>query len=313
MTNRLTCDESFDVRRIVKASCVQQGIATQFLDQDTMTYVDKCRIWWWLSVAIYAKAMRTPWLLNGLDPDSAYVGIGYSFDANAPKGQHLVLGCSHLYNSHGQGLQFRLTRVENYRIVQGNPFLSFDDARRIGETIRTLFWQSRFQLPNRVVLHKMTPFKRDEQLGFAAGLEGVPNLELIEVNHESAIRYIGSEIKHSKLTEAMYPVRRGTAITLSDHEALLFVHGSTDALKQNWTYFQGKRRIPGPLIIRRYAGRSDLALVCSEILGLSKMDWNSGDLYSQLPATVLSSRTIARTGTLLERFGETSYDYRLFM
>ena len=110
-----------------------------------------------------------------------------------------------------------------------------------------------------------------------------------------------------------YPVRRGSVVRLSDFEALLWVHGATDAVKDNFTYFQGKRRIPGPVVIRRHAGSSQLSTIANEVLGLSKMDWNSGDLYSQLPATVLSSKRIARIGSLLDRFNSESFDYRLFM
>jgi hypothetical protein len=43
------------------------------------------------------------------------------------------------------------------------------------------------------------------------------------------------------------------------------------------------------------------------------MDWNSGDLYSKLPATVYSSKQISQLGMLLQRFGPMSYGYRLFI
>lgn len=146
-----------------------------------------------------------------------------------------------------------------------------------------------------------------------AGLEGVHNLELIEINFESALRYISSQQTKDGFIEGRFPVCRGTTIKLTDHQALLWVHGSTEAARTNWTYFQGKRRIPGPVVLRRYAGTSDLAILVNEILGLSKMDWNSGDLYGKLPATVQSSKRIARIGSLLDRFSNSSYDYRLFM
>jgi len=308
-----TENEVFDVHDWVKAYCVKQGIATQFLDQDTLGYPDKCRIWWWLSVALYAKSMRSPWVLDGLDSGTAFVGLGYAINRRAQAGKHIVLGCSHLYNSQGHGLQFRLSRIENPIVSGGTPFLSFDDARRIGETIRTLFWEAKLSLPNRVVIHKLTPFRKDEQKGLGAGLEGVRELELIEINHEPSLRYISSMVDAKGFKDSMFPVRRGTALPLSDHEALMWIHGAADSVKPNWTYFQGKRRIPAPVVLRRYAGRSDLATLCSELLGLSKMDWNSGDLYSKLPATVVSSKHIAKIGVLLDRFGETSYDYRLFM
>ncbi len=109
--------------------------------------------------------MRTPWVLDGLDSDTAFVGLGYAINQHANKGKHIVLGCSHLYNAQGQGLQFRLSRIENPIISGGNPFLSFEDARRLGETIRTLFWESHLKLPGRVVIHKQTPFRSKEQQG----------------------------------------------------------------------------------------------------------------------------------------------------
>ena len=53
--------------------------------------------------------------------------------------------------------------------------------------------------------------------------------------------------------------------------------------------------------------------VSAEILGLSKVNWNTFDLYSKLPATLQFSCEIARIGSLQQRFGVSSYDYRLFI
>ena len=308
-----TENESFDIHDFIKAFAAQRGVATQFLNEDTVQYPDKCRIWWWLSLALYAKAMRTPWVLEGLDPSSAYVGLGYSINRKAEKNQQIVLGCSHLYNAQGQGLQFRLNRIDNPIFYGRNPFLSFDDARNVGETIRDLFWKAHLKLPNRVVIHKLTPFLQSEQKGLKAGLTGVSEIELLEINYEPSLRYISSIEKAGELKESRFPINRGSVIQLSDYEALLWIHGSTEAVKKNWTYFQGKRRIPSPVVIRRYAGQSDLATLVNEILGLSKMDWNSGDLYGKLPATVQSSKYIARIASLLDTGDTASYDYRLLM
>jgi argonaute-like protein implicated in RNA metabolism and viral defense len=60
-------------------------------------------------------------------------------------------------------------------------------------------------------------------------------------------------------------------------------------------------------------GSSDLQTLASEILGLSKMNWNTFDLYTQVPATIETSSKIARIGRLMEAYGESSYDYRLLM
>jgi hypothetical protein len=93
--------------------CVQRGIATQFLDEETFVDAYQCRVWWWLSLALYVKAMRTPWVLNTLADDTAFVGLGFSIDPVAEKGKHVVLGCSHIYSGKGEGLQYRLTKIED--------------------------------------------------------------------------------------------------------------------------------------------------------------------------------------------------------
>lgn len=309
-----TESESFDLHDFVKASCVQRGIATQFLNQDTLADKCQCRVWWWLSLALYVKGMRTPWLLDNLADDTAFVGLGYSIDSNAPRGDHVVLGCSHIYSERGEGLQYRLSKIEDPVIRGRNPFMSEDDARRVGDTIRQLFFDSRKKLPERVVLHKRAPFVKAEREGLRDGLSGVRCIDMLEIGIDHALRYIASvQTSNGKPDEDNFPVQRGTALALDDYSALLWVHGATAALNPRRKYYQGKRRIPAPLFVKRHAGRTPLAELAREILGLSKMNWNTFDLYTKLPATLESSGEIAKIGSLLQRFGGVSYDYRLFI
>lgn len=51
---------------------------------------------------------------------------------------------------------------------------------------------------------------------------------------------------------------------LDDFSALVWVHGATTALNPPFKYFQGKRRIPAPLTVRRHA-----AAMSTVWLGLS--------------------------------------------
>ena len=100
---------------------------------------------------------------------------------------------------------------------------------------------------------------------------------------------------------------------LNDFTAVLCVHGATASVNSNLKNFQGKRRIPAPLTVRLHAGITPRDQLSAEILGLSKMNWNTFDLYTKLPATPQSSSEIAHIGPLLQRFGAASYDYRLFI
>ncbi len=306
-----TDKERFDVHDFVKAYCVQRGIATQFLNQDTVIGDYQCRVWWWLSLALYVKAMRTPFVLEHLAQDTAFIGLGYSVDHAAETGRHIVMGCSHIYSARGEGLQYRLSQIEDPVRRGRNVFLSREDARRTGEQIRELFFDARSALPRRVVLHKRLPFLKEEREGFLEGLGGVESVDMLEIQIDSALRYVASKPAAQEVDR--FPVRRGTVLKLDDFTALLWGHGSAEALNPRFSYYQGKRRIPSPLVLRRYAGATDLAKLGTEILGLTKMNWNTFDLYSKMPATLHSSNEIARIGNLLEHIGAASFDYRLFM
>ena len=129
---------------------------------------------------------------DSLSPETAFVGLGFSINRYAPKGRHIVLGCSHLYNAQGQGLQYRLSKIENPTIINDNPFMSRDDATRVGETIRQLFFDAQWKLPRRIVIHKLTPFRRDEREGLLEGLGGVDVVDMLEINVDEALRYVAS-------------------------------------------------------------------------------------------------------------------------
>ena len=302
----------FDLHDFVKAYCVQRGIATQFLREETLTKKHQGEIVWWLALELYVKSMRTPWILDRVDGETAYVGLGFSPVSGGPREKQIVLGCSHLYSSTGEGMTYRLSKLENPLIRNRNPYMRRDDARRVAENARQLFYEWQGKLPSRVVFQKRTPFMPEERVGLLEGLQGIDDVEMLEITVDPALRYIASRTRYGKLEDDPFPVRRGAAVVLDKRRALVWVHGAAAGLGGK-TYYQGKSRIPAPLIITRHHGSAPFKTVAEEILGLSKMDWNSFDLYSKHPATIESSNAIARIGVLLERFGPVSYDYRLFI
>jgi hypothetical protein len=306
--------EQYDLHDAIKAYCVSRGISSQLLREATLEKRHRCEVLWWLALSFYVKSMRTPWVLKGMDADTAFVGIGFSLEPNAPRGSRIILGCSHLYNAEGLGLRYRLSQIENPIIKRGNPFMSHDDARRFGETTRQLCFEAMGRLPRRVVIHKRTPFLRPELEGLLEGLRGITEIDMLEITIDTALRYVASCVSpEGKIEEDAFPIKRGTVIPLEPQKAVIWVHGTTTAANPKRRYYLGKSRIPAPLMITRHHGRSSLSVLAREILGLSKMNWNTFDMYTKIPATIDSSRKIARIGSLLERFGPFSYDYRLFI
>lgn len=306
--------EKFDVHDFTKAHCVQRGIATQFLREETFGKKHQCEIRWWIALALYAKSMRIPWVLRASDSETAFLGLGFSVKPKTGRNGHVILGCSHIYNADGVGLRYRLSRLEGSFVRGYNPFMSYNDARRMAESARQLFSERGRSLPRRIVVHRRSPFRKEEIRGIRDGFGGIPEIDMLEVNVEPTLKYIAAKVNwRGSVTEDAFPVARGTAVMIDERRFLLWAHGSVPALDPKRRYYKGATRIPAPLIVTRYAGSSSIGTTANELLGLSKMNWNSFDMYSQLPATIESSNAIARIGGLLQRFGESSYDYRLFI
>ena len=310
-------NERYDLHDYIKAYCAERQIATQFVQEKTLKSNLQCQINWWLSLSYFVKSMRTPWVLESLDVDTAFAGIGYSVSKQSEKAD-IVLGCSHIYNSQGQGLKYRLSKVEDDLIWdrQKRPHLSYHDAYRLGLSTVQLFYDTMNKFPKRVVIHKRTHFTMEERNGLRDSLlsSGVKELDLVEVNFEDDIRFLASRVSSGKLEIDGYSVDRGTCVLINSTEALLWTHGVVQSvLNPSQKFYLGGRYIPAPLRLRKHYGNGSLNQLATEILGLTKMNWNSFDLYSQLPATVNSSNEIARIARLLSKKQGITYDYRYFI
>lgn len=309
-------EESFDLHDYIKAFSASKGIATQLIREETLDDKLTCQIYWWLSLSFYVKSLRTPWILNNQEKSTAYAGIGYSISKIKEKTE-IVIGCSHIYDSNGQGLKYKLSKIDNYVLDnQNNPYLSFKDAFQFGVSIRELFYESLNRLPERVVIHKRTRFTENEINGIKASLNkaGIKKIDLVEISFEPDARFVAMSVYNRELQVDKFPISRGTCIVTNKHTALLWTHGIVPSVRQtNYKFYLGGRSIPAPIKITKHYGESNIDLISSEILGLTKMNWNSLDLYSKLPSTIDSSNKIARIGKLLSRFEGRTYDYRLFI
>ena len=314
LTGYLEDNEKYDLHDFVKAYAAQRNIATQFIREKTIESDMYCQIMWAVSLAIYVKSGRVPWTISGLQADTAFAGIGYSVN-DCAGGESVVVGCSHIYSSNGQGMKYKLSKIDEFTFDRKkNPFLSENEAFRLGLNIKELFYKSFTELPKRVVVHKRTPFKKEEVKGLTESLisAGIKDIELLEISYADDIRCF----EYSKYTTEIdgFPVRRGLCFPLNADTMYLFTHGIAPSVRNpNYKYIQGGKSIPLPLKIVKYYGNGTMTQIATEILGLSKMNWNSFGLYSKLPCTIESSNEIARIGWLLSQYEGAIYDYRYFM
>jgi hypothetical protein len=317
---------SLNLHDQVKAFCVQHHIRSQLLREEKVLNERSARIYWWLSLAFFTKSLRVPWSLADAPSNVVYAGIGYSFNPLL-KTRRIVTGCCHVYDSAGLGLRFRLGELEkpiwkrDEFLPQTNPHMSRDDAYRLGIRTRQLFFESHSDVPDRVLVCKQTPFLNDEVEGLLSALQGINHVDLLTVQFDGAWRFCAFDPR--KVTDKNatsfahgFPIRRGSGVLLDSRSFLLWLHGNvigTNVKNERFGYFQGKSRIPTPVRVTRYSGDTEIETLSRDLMGLTKMDWNTFALYRKLPAIITTPKKIARIASLLGRLPVDTYDYRLFM
>jgi len=198
---------------------------------------------------------------------------------------------------------------------RSNPFMREDDARSMMTELREQYYHSSpVNTLKRVVVHKTTPFIREEISGILKAFSGI-DVELVQIQDYCAWRGIRFGAEAAK-TAFGFSVKRGLAVKLDRNSFLLWTHGCIihPDLSGQRNYYKGGRGIPAPLLIRRYAGNASGDVLAQEILMLTKMNWNSGDsLYKTLPVTLDFAKVLARMSKQEEAIFDKPYDFRFFM
>lgn len=310
----------FDLHDSLKLYCAKKNIKIQMIEDKSINYLDPAKVRWWLSLGLYVKANGTPWRNQTVTDSTAFIGLDFSIQKVNAQTKY-VLGSSQIFDSSGQGLRFLLQPIEHPVFYGKNPFMSKEDARRLILKLKEAYYRidGNSKL-DKLVIHKVLHYTHDEMQGISEALEGIDNVELLQVQKYSNWRGIRGQ--RDRLTDKVmkevhgYPIQRGTVIQLDDFSFLLWTHGSvldTDVAGTGRNYYQSGRGIPAPLLIRRFRGKDPIETTAKEILALTKMNWNGGELYKTLPVTLDFSKKLSRYAKQAETLQAIPYDFRFFM
>lgn len=278
-----------DFRRALKATAMKFGIPIQigtdnlFLDSDKNQ--DTAIRAWNSSIALYYKAGGIPWRLRKEGVETCYVGISFHH-LYTTHDKHLVRSCiAQAFSSEGEGFAIRGVNVP-WTAEQGrNVHLTEEQSQLLGERILNEYRYRTGSTPLRIVLHKTTAFDEAEKSGLYSALNNVPIVELINL--------APTEFRLVRFGD--YPPRRGMLCTVNDDANYLF---TTGFMKELNTY-------PGPHIptpIKINADRTlDINKTASDVIALSRMNWNTASTTGGHPVTLLFSR---RVGGIMAEFGE---------
>ncbi len=255
---------------------------------------------WNFSTALYYKANGKPWRLAKLRQDTCYVGISFYYD-KLGFNRDIQTSMAQVFTNNGEGLVLRGTEV--YIDENTNEFhLSQTQAEGLLKDAIDRYIKKAGRTPSRIVIHKSTLFSMAEDAGFRSAIETAnqnAKKDFVTISKRNyGIRF---------MRMGSYPVLRGTLISLSESEHILYTSGYTPRIR---TY--PGHSIPKPLLIT-HKGDSEIKEICKEILGLTKLNWNTTAFATYLPITLAFSKRVGEVLSERPKGKPLQNHYRYYM
>lgn len=271
--------KSKTLHRVIKAEGMRAGLPTQLIWEVTLRggqgVQDRASLAWNFCNALYYKAGRAPWRICGLRSDTCYVGVSFYRPLGQPR--YLQTSMAQAFSDRGEGTVIRGERFEWNERRQGRPRLSRDHARMLVSHVLEQYRKHMRSNPTRLVLHKSSDYGEEELAGFMEGLEGVPFCDFLTIDD--------SDLRFHRLGQE--PVLRGTYFEVAPRQFVTYSGGYIPFLQ---TY--PGLRTPHPLLVKIQKGQTSARELISEILALTKMNWNSAVFAIREPITLDFSRHV---------------------
>tara|TARA_R110002111_G_scaffold244608_2_gene306852 strand:- start:197 stop:883 length:687 start_codon:yes stop_codon:yes gene_type:complete len=207
------------------------------------------------------------------------VGVSFFHDLSNVEDPSMQTSIAQVFNERGEGVVVR-GGPARIRKDDRTPHLSKEDAVRLLREAIDRYRKEHKTTPARLVIHKSSWFDEDERAGLqdAADEYRIELLDLLSLR-PSLTRFFRKS--------GTYPPLRGTAVQLDESHALLYTHGSVDF----YQVYPGLYT-PRPLLVTVQQTSTGIRPLLKELLGLTKMNWNSTQFVNSLPITLAASRSV---------------------
>jgi len=227
---------------------------------------------------------------------ACYIGISFYREVG---GQQLFTSAAQMFDERGKGFILRGKRAQTESRGR-HPYMTQDDARQLISDALTAYKNHHKHYPARVIVLKTSQFREEEAEGILEAIdEAGPELrDLVWVQESYSVKV---------LRDGNYPVMRGTFVEM-DGKGLLYTNGS---IPYYGTY--PGMYDPRPLLLCPYEGSdSTIAQIASEVLALTKVNWNSTQMNQKLPIPIRAARAV---GEVLKYIGDQkiSSDYARYI
>ena len=288
-----------DLRRAIKAMCMEFGIPTQIMRERSLrgsVATDAATRAWNFCSALLYKSGDAPWRLAELQQDTCYVGVSFFRDKWSAN-PAVRASLAQLFTQGGDGLVLRGEAFE-WTDPRRSPHLDRDQAKRLIRQVLELYTRQTKRAPVRVVVFKSSQYWDEEKRGMLEALADIPRRDFVAVTFTD-IRL---------MRQGKYPPLRGTCLSVSDDTHVLYTQGYVPLLRT----YPGSGS-PNPLEVKIEVGDTPADELMSEILGLTKVNWNTASFACHLPMTLNFARRVGEILGELPSSASPATEYRFFM
>lgn len=285
-----------DFRRQLKARVMQHDIPVQIIRQSTLIVTEEIRRGlkgtnplsdrlWNLGTGLYYKCGRKPWITPWAREGVCYIGLAYKRDESD---RRTACCAAQMFLDSGDGIVFVGEFGPWYSESSREFHLTKNAAKKLLEgTIETYRNQDGRPLKE-IFLHARSGLLKEEYEGFLEACPKNVNLVGIRVRTDnSAPRLFRHDDNPSVSDRGKHPVLRGLFWRRTARHGFLFTTG----FKPRLATYDGWE-IPVPLAITIQFGSADIIQVATDILGLTKLNYNACRLGGGQPITVKYSDKI---------------------
>jgi hypothetical protein len=262
---------------------------------------DRATIAWNLATGLYYKTQSLPpWKLSGTRPGVCYIGLVYKNLPNDPNNHACC--AAQMFLSEGDGVVFRGANGP-WQTDEFEYHLKPEAAKDLIKKVLDTYHEKHGCAPAELFIHGQTSFKDDEWRAFEEAAPAETNVVGVR------IRTTGGETKLFR--DGDYPVLRGTALILDEKNAYLWTNGYVPQLD---TYIGPET--PNPLFITLLRSKHEMPkmdIVLKDIVGLTKINYNSCNYNDSLPVTVRFARMVGEVLTMGSAKGTEKQPFKFYV
>jgi hypothetical protein len=278
-----------DFRRQLKARMMEHELPVQIIKESTLSITTQVRngepgtnplsdrLWNFGTAIFYkcgAKPWKTPWAREGV----CYVGLAYKVTED---GRNACCAAQMFLDS-GDGVVFVGEFGPWYSRERGEFHLPPEKAEALLRGTIETYKQEDGRPLTEIFLHATSGIEPEEYEGFRRACPPGVNLVAIRVRQDrGGMRLFRYDENQNVSKRGQHPVQRGVFWQRSAFHGLLFTNG----FKPRLATYDGFE-VPVPLSITLQHGDGDLVQIAKDILGLTKLNYNSCQLGEGRPITV---------------------------